>query len=77
MGGRFRSDPAWLWWWLWLAAVAPIGPLVWEPPYAAGEALKKKKRKPVSLVRTSVLETSGYVRSEHPSKRKLVLWAFP
>ena len=25
------------------AAVAPIGPLAWEPPYAAGAALKTKQ----------------------------------
>ena len=25
------------------AATAPIGPLVWEPPYAKGAALKKDK----------------------------------
>jgi len=28
-----------------LAAVAPIRPLVWEPPYAVGMALKRKKEK--------------------------------
>ena len=28
-----------------LAAVAPIRPLVWEPPHAAGSALKSKKKK--------------------------------
>ena len=27
--------------WLWLAAVASIRPLAWEPPYAVGVALKK------------------------------------
>ena len=27
-----------------LAAVAPIQPLAWEPPYAAGTALKKEKK---------------------------------
>ena len=27
------------------AAVAPIGPLAWEPPYAIGAALKSKKKK--------------------------------
>ena len=27
-----------------LAAVAPIRPLAWEPPYAAGVALEKAKR---------------------------------
>ena len=26
-------------------AIAPIGPLAWEPPYAAGEALKTKNKK--------------------------------
>ena len=29
------------------AAVAPIGPLAWEPPCAAGEALKKDKKKKI------------------------------
>ena len=33
-----------LWLWYRLSAVAPIGPLAWEPPYAAGEALKRKKK---------------------------------
>ena len=28
-----------------LAATTQIGPLAWEPPYAAGVALKKKKKK--------------------------------
>ena len=28
-----------------LAAVAVIGPLAWEPPYAAGAALKSRKEK--------------------------------
>ena len=31
--------------WCWLAAVALIRPLAWEPPYAAGAALKSKKKK--------------------------------
>ena len=33
--------------WLWrrLAAVAPIRPLAWEPPYAMSVALKSKKAK--------------------------------
>ena len=35
-----------LWWlWLWPAAAAPIRPLAWELPYAAGVALKKAKDK--------------------------------
>jgi len=37
--------------WLWhrLAAGAPIRPLAWEPPYATGEALKRKKKNLVAL----------------------------
>ena len=45
---RRGSDLAllWLWLWLWhrLAAAAPIHPLAWELPYAAGAALGKAKR---------------------------------
>ena len=44
VGHRCGSDPVLLWLWLWLAAVAPIPPLAWEPPYAAGAALKRKKK---------------------------------
>ena len=35
-------DPMLLWLWCRLEAVAPIQPLAWEPPYAAGAALKTK-----------------------------------
>ena len=37
VGCRRGSDPA-LWLWRRLACVAPIQPLAWEPPYAAGAA---------------------------------------
>ena len=33
-----------LWLWLRPATVALIGPLTWELPYAAGAALKSKKK---------------------------------
>ena len=49
---QWVKDPALLWLWCRLAATAPIRPLAWEPPYAAGRAQemakrqkKKKKRK--------------------------------
>ena len=42
VGRRRGSDLAGLWLWCRLAAVAPICPLAWGPPYAAGAALKKK-----------------------------------
>ena len=45
VGRRCGSDPTWLWLWCRLAATAPIQPLTWEPPYAAGAALKSKKTK--------------------------------
>ena len=49
-GRRGGSDLALLWLWCWLEATALIRPLPWEPPHAAGTALKgekdpKKKKK--------------------------------
>jgi len=44
VGQRCRSDPMLLWLWRRSAAVAPIGPLTWEPPYATGAALKRQKK---------------------------------
>ena len=43
IGHRCGLDPMLLWLWHRLAATAPIGPLVWEPPYAEGVALKRQK----------------------------------
>ena len=45
VGHRRGSDLISLWLWLRLAAAAQIGPLAWEPPYAMGAALKRKKKK--------------------------------
>ena len=39
------KDPVLLWLWRRLAAIAPTRPLAWEPPFAAGVALKSKKHK--------------------------------
>ena len=45
-GCRRGSDPELLLWlWCRLAATALIGPLAWEPPYAASVALKREKDK--------------------------------
>ena len=44
MGHRRGLDPMLLWLRCRLAAVALIGPLAWEPPYAVGVALKRQKR---------------------------------
>ena len=45
VGRKYSLDPALLWLWCRLEAIAPILPLAWEPPYARGGALKKKKKK--------------------------------
>ena len=42
---QWVKDLALLWLWCRPAAVAPTGPLAWEPPYAVGVALKRKKKK--------------------------------
>ena len=45
VGCRHGSGPVLLWLWCRPVATAPIGPLAWESPYAAGVALKKKRQK--------------------------------
>ena len=42
------KDPALLWLWCRLAAVAPIRPLAWEPPYAVGAAQEMAKRQKIN-----------------------------
>ena len=44
VGFRHVLDLALLWLWRRPAAIAPIRPLAWEPPYAAGTALEKAKK---------------------------------
>ena len=45
VGCRRSWDSMLLWLWCRQAAVAPVGPLAWEPPYALSAALKRKKKK--------------------------------
>ena len=51
VGHRHSLDPKLLWLWRRPVATAPIGPLTWEPPYAAEAAQEiakkdqKKKKK--------------------------------
>ena len=44
VGCRRGSDLALLWLWRRLVATAPIRPLAWETPYAAGAAQEMTKR---------------------------------
>ena len=55
VGCRLGSDLTWLWLCLWPAATAPIQPLAWEPPYAAGAAqeIAKKKRQKRTKIQSS------------------------
>ena len=43
-----------LWLWRRPGAAAPIGPLAWEPPDAAGTALKKDKKTRNSLMTNDI-----------------------
>ena len=44
VGRRCGLDPALLWLWHRRAATALIQSLAWEPPHAAGAALKRQKQ---------------------------------
>ena len=43
VGHRCGSDPALLWLWSRPEATAPIQPLAWEAPYAAGDPKKRQR----------------------------------
>ena len=45
-----------------LAATAPIGPLAWEPPHAAGVALKRPKKKKFFFVLISTSKEKMFFR---------------
>ena len=78
VGHRHGSDLALLWLWCSLTAVAPIGPLAWEPPYAVGAALKKqkkKKKKGIAYINPSSQDSvnrSSRPFDQMPSVRELV-----
>ena len=54
VGLRRSSDPALLWLWHRLMATAPVRPLAWEPPYAAGVALEKDTKKKTKKKRKEI-----------------------
>ena len=57
VGHRCSSAPALLWLWYRPAAAAPIQPLAWELPCAAGAALKRQKIKDIEYA--SLCYTAG------------------
>ena len=59
VGHSLGSGPELVWRWCRLAAIAPIGPLAWELPYATCMALKEKtdKLNTFQLVKIAALFT--------------------
>ena len=55
---QWDRDSLLLWLWCRPAAVAPMGPLAWEPPDAMGAALTSKKKK-----KTKKEKTCGYTKN--------------
>jgi len=63
VGCRRGSDPALLWLWRRPVATAPIQPLSWEPPYAAGAAQE-----------IATTTTTKDKKTKKKKKRKKILW---
>ena len=68
VGCRCGSDSVWLW--HWLAAAAPIGPLDWELPYAAGMTPKSKTQRQNSSFMSGFPKPTAY---SFPNLIRLVL----
>ena len=73
VGYRRGLDPALLWLWRRPVATAPIQPLAWEPPYAAGVALEKAKKKKKIAKTDSQYSITCWLFSTH----LIVQMAFP
>jgi len=52
-----------LWLWYRLAVVAPVGPLAWELPHAAGAALQKKKKRKENPLWVEIYMTCAFPNS--------------
>ena len=59
VGRRCNSDLALLWLWRRPAAVAPIGPLAWELPRAAGADIEKAKQQQQQQQQQRTKKTTG------------------
>ena len=59
VGHRCGSDLALLWLWRRLAAVAPIRPLGWAPPYATDAALKRPKKERKKKESANLLQSTA------------------
>ena len=64
VGRRHGLDLKLLWLWCGPAAITPIRPLAWEPPYAIEVALEKAKRpkkKKISSLKQDIIRNIGYI----------------
>ena len=59
VGYRRGLDPGLLWLWYRPSAIVPIRPLAWEPPYAAGVALKRQRKKKVEFLTQKVYKVGS------------------
>ena len=76
VGLRFSSDPALLWLWCRLAAIAPIGPLAWELPHAASETLKNKQTNKNNKTKKKRRRRTFLQAPTHFSLRCEMMWLF-
>ena len=74
VGHRHGLDPALLWLWHRLVAVAPTGPLDWEAPYAVSAALKKAQKAKKKESAISIFSHTQHHASCHYSYFSSTLW---
>ena len=55
---QWVKDPALLWLWCRPEASAPIRPLAWKTPYAAGVTLKEKKKNCFAPIANKYMQTN-------------------
>ena len=70
VGPRLSLDLMLLWLWHRPVATAQIQPLAWQPPYAVGVALKKKK-KTKKIAKTSRKGKRNVRKEQIPSEEPL------
>ena len=61
VSGRRSSDLALLWLWCRPVATALIGPLAWDPPYAAGATLEKTKKDETTTKRNQTKKKQKFI----------------
>ena len=72
VGRRHSLDPALLWLWCKLVAAAPLGPLSWEPPYAMGAGLGRKKKRKENHMILSTDSEKAFDKIQHPFLIKIL-----